>query len=127
MMKLLQHIEDMRSRLDEIGSEEQALVKALGEALNRLDDQLLRDVRTIATQHEVRRETIFSELQELAAGIGMFQGLLYGSPAREELPSYAPSHGDRQAIAPGDWRQATSNIEDDLSYHMNGNGRTSSH
>ncbi len=134
MTKLHEHIEEMRSRLHEIADGEQTLLNALGEALARLDQQLLRDVRSIATEHEVRREAILGELQGLAAGIGMFRAPLSAAPAREELPRYMPDHGHMpaqghrpaqghsQAIAPGDWRQAASNIEDDLDYAGNGGG-----
>ena len=58
MRQLLQHIEEMRVRLSEIASGEQALVQALGDALNRLDQQLLRGVRTITTEHELRRGVV---------------------------------------------------------------------
>lgn len=120
MTKLLAHIEEMRARLNEVADNENALVEALGDALDRLDQALLRDVRSIASAHEERREAILGELQGLAAGIGMFRAPLAG-PAREELPSYMPSEADR-AIAPGDWRRATSNIEEELDFgqHLNG-------
>jgi hypothetical protein len=130
MTKLLQHIEEMRVRLSEIASDEQALVQALGDALDRLDQQLLRDVRSIATEHELRREEILGELQGLAGGIGMFRAPLPAPPAPEELPNYRRANGFQQRIvAPGDWRQATSNIEDDVDFHANGqvNGRAPSH
>jgi len=125
MTKLLQHIEEMRVRLSEIAGDEQSLVKALGDALDRLDHQLLRDVRTIATEHELRREEILGELQGLAGGIGMFRQPLGAPQAPEELAPYRRPNGFQQRIAPGDWRQATSNIEDDLDFHRN--GRAPSH
>jgi hypothetical protein len=123
MTKLLQHIDDMRARLKEVADHEQALVKALGDALDRLDQALLRDVRSIASAHEERREAILGELQGLASGIGMFRAPL-AAPAREELPSYMPSGEHARAIAPGDWREATRNIEDEfeLGLHLNGHG-----
>ncbi len=128
MTKLLQHIEEMRVRLSEIAGDEQALVQALGDALNRLDQQLLRDVRTIASEHELRREEILGELQGLAGGIGMFRAPLASPPAPEELPHYRRANGLQQRIAPGDWRQATSNIEDDIDIHrLHANGRAPSH
>jgi hypothetical protein len=128
MTKLLQHIEEMRVRLSEIAGDEQALVQALGDALNRLDQQLLRDVRSIAGEHELRREEILGELQGLAGGIGMFRPPLGQSAAPEEIP-HRRTNGFQQRIAPGDWRQATSNIENDIDFHANGhvNGRMPSH
>lgn len=125
MTKLVQHIEEMRARLCEIASSEQMLLKALGDALNRLDQQLLRDVRAVASEHEQRREEILGELQGLAASIGMFHAPLNAAPAAEELPSYMPAEAPKQAIAPGDWREATRNIGDEIDFHLN--GRRSSH
>jgi hypothetical protein len=125
MTKLLQHIEDMRARLSEIASSEKVLVKALGDALDRLDQQLLRDVRTIATEHEARREAILGELQGLAAGIGMFHAPLRAEHAPEQLPRYVSTEVPAQTMAPGDWREATRNIADELGFPLN--GRTPSH
>jgi hypothetical protein len=119
MTKLLQHIEEMRVRLSEIAGDEQSLVKALGDALDRLDHQLLRDVRSIASEHELRREEILGELQGLAGGIGMFHPPLGAPQAPEELPPYRRPNGFQQRIAPGDWRQATSNIEDEVDFRRN--------
>ena len=126
MTKLLQHIEEMRVRLTEIAGHEQTLVEALGDALNRLDQALLRDVRSIAVEHEQRREEILGELQGLAVGIGMFRAPLAPPQPTEELPG---RRSFQQRIAPGDWRQATSNIEDELDFHANGhlNGHGPSH
>jgi hypothetical protein len=47
------------------------VVEALGDALNRHDQQLLQDIRNIATGHEARRGAILNELQALAGSIGM--------------------------------------------------------
>ena len=104
------------------------LVQALGDALSRLDQQLLRDVRSIATEHEIRREEILGELQGLAIGIGMFRAPLGAPQATEEIGS-RPATSFQQRIGPGDWRQATSNIENDIDFHANGhiNGRVPSH
>lgn len=127
MSKLRQHIEEMRSRLDEVAHDEEELVKALGDALNRLDEALLRDVRTIASEHEARREQILGELQGLASGIGMFRPPLAAPAEREELPSYmAHDHqvthqnGHAASVAPGDWRQAMSNIEEEPVFELDG-------
>lgn len=128
MSKLRQHIEEMRARLDEVAHDEEALVKALGDALNRLDEALLRDVRTIASEHEARREQILGELQGLASGIGMFHPPLAPPAEQEELPSYMPHehqvthhhNGHTASVAPGDWRQATSNIDEEPVFELEG-------
>ena len=106
MTKLLQHIEEMRVRLSEIAGDEQTLVQALGDALSRLDQQLLHDVRSIATEHEIRREEILGELQGLAIGIGMFQPPARG-PAGDRGDRVPPRHRLPAAhragrLAPGD-------------------------
>ena len=121
MTKLLAHIEEMRARLKEVADNEQSLVKALGDALDRLDQALLRDVRTIASAHEDRREAILGELQGLASGIGMFRAPLAGLRPRS-CRATCPRPNTCRAIAPGDWRRATSNIEDELDFgpHLNG-------
>ena len=111
MRPLLQQLEEMHIRIAETATHEEKLVKALGDALTRLDDQLLQDVQSIATDHEARRTAILGELQGLASSIGMFQ-LSRPPAAIEAEPAYIP-------IA-GDWRQATSNIGDDIELSPNG-------
>ncbi len=113
MTKLAQYVEEMRMRLSEIARDEQALVQALRDALNRLDQQLLGGVRTIATEHDLRREDILGELQDLADGIGMVRQPL-GAPAApedEELAPYRRTNGfQERIIGPTDWRQAISKV-----------------
>jgi hypothetical protein len=111
MRELLQQLEEMHMRIAETATHEETLVKALGDALIRLDQQLLADVQTIASEHEVRRTEILGELQGLASSIGMFQ--LPRPPETQridieaEVAAYIPNAGD--------WREATSNIRDDMS------------
>ena len=111
MRPLLQQLEEMHIRIAETATHEERLVKALADALTRLDDQLLQDVQSIATEHEVRRTAILGELQGLASSIGMFQAPR-PSAAIEAEPAYIP-------IA-GDWREATSNIGDEIEVPLNG-------
>ena len=106
MTKLLQHIEEMRARLSEIASDERALVQALSDAFNRLDQRLLGGVRTIATEHQLRREEILGELHDIADGIGMSRQPLSPPQAPEELANGF----QERIIGPRGWRQATSNI-----------------
>jgi uncharacterized protein involved in exopolysaccharide biosynthesis len=46
------------------------VVQALGDELNQHDQQLLQDIRDIATGHEGRSQAILDELQALAGSIG---------------------------------------------------------
>jgi hypothetical protein len=117
MRKLLQQLEEMHIRIAETATCEETLVKALAEALNRLDQQLLADVQSIANDHEVRRTAILEELQGLAGGIGMFRAPLplNHAPAPREIETdiayYAAPEGQQQGA---DWRQAASNIGDEF-------------
>jgi hypothetical protein len=89
MTKMVQLVEEMRARLTQIADSEQALVRALGEALSLVDQKLLQDVRNLTTEHEARRAAILYELQGLASRIGAFPtvqpepapGLDYADPA----------------------------------------------
>lgn len=134
MTKLLQHIEEMRERLSEVSGNELALVKALGEALNRFDEKLLQDVRRVTADHEARRGAILHELQALASSIGAFPALPEPAPPvlqelEHELSPYVATNGAETPYTGGDWRQAASNIQDELGFHLNGhmNGRVNSH
>jgi hypothetical protein len=118
MSRLIEHIEKVRMRLTEISSSELQLVRALGDALSRVDEKLLRDVRAVTAEHEARRGEILCELQLLAVRVGTFP-----TPPETfaEIGADA-SHGDgtnghhHAAIGVGDWRQAAKNIEDDLDF-----------
>jgi hypothetical protein len=125
--KLLQHVEEMRGLLTATATHEQSLVKALSDALNQVDHQLVGAIRRVAAEHQARRAEIFNELQALASSIGMFQ------PPPQELPYVPHSQTDPQPYFPavGDWRQAATNMsfQDEVDYHLNtppranGNGR----
>src|SRR5262245_36257798 len=110
MRQLLQQLQEMHIRIAETATHEETLVRALGEALDRLDQQLFHDLQSIASDHEARRTAIRGERQGLAGSIGICQ---VGRPAvtarpdlETEVAAYIPSAGD--------WREATSNIRDDV-------------
>ena len=141
MTKMVQLVEEMRARLTQIADSEQALVRALGEALSLVDQKLLQDVRNLTTEHEALRAAILYELQGLASRIGAFPtaqpdpvpGLDYADPAvvaigashtgiahngvtQNGLP--ATMNGNPRPFSRGDWRQAASNIEDGLDVYF---------
>ena len=60
--KLLQHIDEMRARLAQTANTERSLVEELGDQLNRLDQDLLQNIRNVASGHEARRGAILIEL-----------------------------------------------------------------
>jgi hypothetical protein len=119
MTDLSKNVEDMLSRLAENARTEQDFVRTLSDALRRVDEQLLRDVRNVSLQHELRREAILGELQELATR-------LCALPVRGPLPN-GPTidhqqqghHGQAEIEPPpglnsgADWRQAAQNINND--------------
>jgi hypothetical protein len=125
--KLIQHIDEMRARLSQVANTERSLVEDLGDQLNRLDQELLQNIRNVATGHETRRGAILTELQALAGSIGAFL------PARKPVEPVAISQGNGHPYAPavGDWRQATKNLSyhDELELQLNGllNGKGSPH
>jgi len=118
MTGLIQQIEEMRTRMNELAAGEQELVRALGEALSRTDQKLLEDVRSAAADHEARRGAILSELQSLAARMGAlprpqepYDALTAAALDLPEMPKLARR---------GDWRQAAANIEDAVTNHLMG-------
>jgi uncharacterized protein (DUF885 family) len=120
MTKMSQLVEEMGARLGQIADAEQQLVRALGEALSRVDQELLQHVRNITTEHEARRGAILQELHTLAARIGAFPvareplpGVEYAEPPAAR-PPIAAANGNMRPFIRGDWRQAASNIEDEL-------------
>jgi hypothetical protein len=151
MTKMVQLVEEMRARLTQIADSEQALVRALGEALSLVDQKLLHDVRNLTTEHEARRAAILYELQGLASRIGAFPtaqaepapGLDYVDPAvvaigsahtgiaQNGISQNGAGHtsgalnGSPRPFSRGDWRQAASNIEDGLDVYFQ--DRTAQH
>jgi hypothetical protein len=123
MTTLLQQIEEMRVHVNDLANAEQGLVKALGDALNRADQKLLHDVRSVAAEHELRRGAILKELQSLASNIGLLPAPRESVTMLESVPREVPAfpvQEEQQAIRRGDWRQAANNIQDELDFHLNG-------
>jgi|GEM_PF-1627765 len=129
-LTLAQQIEEMRIRMNQLAGNEQELVRALGEALSRADQKLLEDVRSLATEHEMRRGAILKELQSLAARMGALPRPRQPFAAIEEATAEAANPVPASAVPPptplaaqpvgarGDWRQAAANIRDELTYHL---------
>ncbi|HEY5830695.1 MAG: hypothetical protein ACAH24_17300 [Hyphomicrobiaceae bacterium] len=120
MTSLIEQIEEMRVRMNDLATGEQDLVRALGEALGRADQKLLQDVRAVAQEHEQRRGVILKELQGLAQRMGalprprapfaVLEEPVQELPAQEAPPQPPPAHVFRR----GDWREAAANIHDEL-------------
>jgi hypothetical protein len=135
MTKIIQLVEEMGAKIAHLKDTEEELVRALGEALNRVDQRLLQNVRAITSEHEARRGAMLHELQCLAARIGSFptprrpiSGIEYAEPAVRPIkaangpaPNGIPAvdgldaaDGHETLLQCGDWRQAVSNIQDEL-------------
>jgi hypothetical protein len=121
MTTLIEQIEEMRIRMNELAAGEQDLVRALGDALSHADQKLLQDVRGVAEEHEARRGVILKELQSLAARMGALPRPRRPFAALEEAALDLPAHEPpRPALRGGDWRQAAANIREELASHFNG-------
>ena len=117
--QLNQQIDEMRRRLTENAHNEQALLRALSDALGEVDEQLLSEVRQVTAEHEARRIGILSELQVLATRLCVFPKALANDQtgAHEQVTAH-PLRNGKSRHAPGDWRQAASNIDDELDFYL---------
>jgi hypothetical protein len=124
MARLSEHIEHVRRRLTEITETEEVLIRALDEALARIDQKLLREVRDVTAAHEARRGAILAELEALAVRIGAFPSPHEAIDALEEAPRHTLTAQEAEPpMRRGDWREAAKNIERDLevaNYAVNG-------
>lgn len=126
MAHLSQKLAEMHRRLTENTQEEQALLRALDAALNHVDEKLLDEIRQVTAHHEQRRAVIMGELQQLA---GRLCALPLTATSSEPLPAIesdiitkpiaAPTNNGTNGTthAPGNWRIAAQNIQDDLDFY----------
>ena len=118
MTGLHQNIEDILARLLEKSRGELDLVRTLADAIRRVDEHLLREVRSVTLQHEVRREAIFGELQNLATRLCSLP-VMNGAASMAAIDQQTHTNGHAaidavQSNAGGaDWRQAAQNINED--------------
>jgi hypothetical protein len=125
MTRIHQNVDELLVRLTEESQGEMELIRALGDAIRRVDEQLLREVRNVTIQHEMRREAIVSELQTLATR-------LCALPARnaaratvaaidQQTRTQEPAEIEAMPNNAGgaDWRTATQNINDDFEFTFN--------
>jgi hypothetical protein len=118
MTGLHQNIEDILARLLEKSRGELDLIRTLADAIRRVDEHLLREVRSVTLQHEVRREAIFGELQNLATRLCSLP-VMNGAASMAAIDQQTHTNGHAaidavQSNAGGaDWRQAAQNINED--------------
>jgi len=118
MTTLIQQIEEMRIRMNDLATNEQGLVGALGDALARADETLLEDVRSVAAEHEVRRGAILNELQMLAARMCALHKPREPFAAIEEATPPPSPETQMSVVRGAHWRQAAANIQDELAFHL---------
>lgn len=129
MAQLSEKLADLRRRLTENAQEEQALIRTLNAALNHVDEELLSEIRHVTAQHEARRAVILNELQNLASRVCA----LPISPPEPPAPAVEDESVHQLSLngrlghngthtttngthAPGNWRIAAQNIQDDLDF-----------
>ncbi len=122
--RLPRNVEDLLNRMTENSRNELNLIRTLSEAVRRADEQVLRELRGLTMQHELRRETILDELQNLAGRLCALPsrpGGVSNRPGIEQQPVEATRIPAEQPIehangTGADWRRAAQNIQDDLDF-----------
>jgi hypothetical protein len=120
---LTAQLEQMRIRMNEVAKREGYLTAELNAAIRRMDDELLHEVRSMAAEHEARRANILSELEVFAAklnGLPLQNGQrpALGRGARPLLTNSPPS-APRSSLEQ-DKRHRT--IQDALTRHLTQQG-----
>jgi hypothetical protein len=120
MTDLVQQLEHMRLRMNQLAQQEANLVAELGDALRASDHQLLQGVRTVTAEHEARRAAILGELQMLAARLNALP-LREGGHSLANAPRGMLSSGQSN-VAPSyrgaDWEQRSASIREALANHL---------
>jgi hypothetical protein len=123
-------IDHLLTQLAENSRAELDLVRQLADAIRKVDDQILKEVRSVAMLHEVRREAVLSELQTLAVRLCAlpmhgYQPSIEASsrPAIAQDPapvdaSPLPATGPETRPRAGDWRQAAQRIDDEMEQYF---------
>jgi hypothetical protein len=125
MTRIHQNVDEMLVRLTEESQGELELIRALGDAIRRVDEQLLRDVRNVTIQHEMRREAIVGELQTLATRLCALpaRNAARATVAAIDQQPHTYEHPQVENVDNGtrgaDWREAAQNINDDFEFSFN--------
>lgn len=113
-----EQIETLRARVHDVTAREQSMLRSLSETITLAEENLLQQVRDIAARHSTRRAEVLAELESLAGCIGTFPRTLGDTAADAGVPPtdfFPNAKVEPIAIAAGDWRRATSIIEEDES------------
>jgi hypothetical protein len=117
MTGLHQNVEELLARLAESSRNELDLFRTLADAIRRVDENLLREVRSVTVQHELRREAILGELQNLTVRLCALPARRDQTAPRAAIDQRTENHVAIDAVqnngGGADWRQAAQNITDD--------------
>ena len=119
MTRLPPNVEDMINSVTGTSRTELNLIRSLSDAIRRADEQVLRELRAVSLQHDIRRESILEELQGLATRLCSLPVRSVTRHTIEQQPMPAPHAVEDSSYANGhgaDWRQAAQNIQDDLDF-----------
>jgi len=122
MTSLVEQLEQMRMRMNELAKQESNLVATLADGLRDADHQLLQEVRRLTADHEERRSNILGELQLLASRLNGFPTHTqqhvpaFGDTRRGLLSNDSPA---KQPVAGHvDREQRSAAIRDALNNHL---------
>jgi hypothetical protein len=132
MTALPNNIQNLLEQLSTSSRQELDLVLSLAEAIRRADEQVLREVRSVTLQHEIRREAIVEELHTLATRLCCLPpkrpATLTATPTRtairQQEPVAAapieveskPVNGHGHTNGGGHWREAAQKIDEELDF-----------
>src|SRR5262245_45704130 len=104
MSTLIEQIEAMRIRMNELAAEEPGFVRSLGDALADADERHLDEVRSVAAAYGTKRGIMAKALQMLAGRVCA----LY----RPRRPLTTFEDTADLAMRGADWRRAAANIQE---------------
>ena len=117
MTGLHQNVEELLARLADNSRNELDLFRTLADAIRRVDENLLREVRSVTAQHELRREAILGELQNLTVRLCALPARRTSTVPRAAIDQRADNQVAIDTVQSNgggaDWRQAAQNITDD--------------
>jgi hypothetical protein len=109
---LIEQIEQMRLRMNQLATEEHELIRSLGDALASADQRLLDEVRSVAAAHESRRGAILRELQVLAGRMCALH-----NPSDEPFAAVPPFETEG-IVQSGDRGRTAASIQEEIASHL---------
>lgn len=130
---LVEEIEVVRGRMQEMSAREEALLRSLAESIHEAEQRLLQHVRAIAERHGESRSQLLAELKSLASGLGAFPSYAgtvtstFDRGVATPVPYEMMAEATAAHFSTGHWREATRAIaqddDDDLEQLLRANAR----